>query len=201
MRFPIKFVILPVFVLPLLAAWGLAAKRPDTAAKHRPTGRNLGSGLVRRGGVDSGHPLVELAVPTGGRRPDRRIMERLWPARFSSRPSPAGWWLANKRSPPRHRAGCGNCCCCCWCGWIYFSRRPGRKRSAGRFISPACRARCRRRVLARPGRWSLSPRAPRSATCFCPTLTPTTSGGVSCSPAIATCSTTFPLVTVSSRSI
>ena len=81
-RFPIKFVILPVFLLPLLAAYGLAQMRPDTGIKTIRRGEAWGLVWLRHGGVDRGHPLVELAVPAGGRRPDRRLVERVVPRRF-----------------------------------------------------------------------------------------------------------------------
>ena len=98
-RFPIKFVILPVFVLPLLAACGLAEMRPDTGMK-----------TIRRAGTCG---LVWFAVVT-------LIVGILW---WNWRSQPAGgdraaagwnglcragfftaiaggWWWAGKISAP-----------------------------------------------------------------------------------------------------
>ncbi len=101
-RFPVKFVILPVFVLPLLAAYGLAQMRPDTGIK-----------TIRHGGTWG---LVWLAVVA-------LIVGILW---WNGRSQPAGadriavwwnglfragfftaiaggWWLAGKFPTPRLR--------------------------------------------------------------------------------------------------
>ena len=101
MRFPIKFVILPVFVLPLLAAWGLTEKQPDIAEKNN-----------RRGGTWG---LIWTAVTA-------LILGILW-WNWRSRPADdriavlwnglsravfftamvAGWWLVKKTTTPASR--------------------------------------------------------------------------------------------------
>lgn len=101
-RFPIKFVILPVFVLPLLAAYGLAERWPDTGVKTSRRGWTWG--------------LVWFAVVA-------LILGILW-WNWQSQPAgddrtaigwnglsragfftaiAGGWWFAGQLSAPRSR--------------------------------------------------------------------------------------------------